>query len=84
MQSMGTLPIWLAIISVSALAAISRRPRVMLGVSSDTAQTITRIAVTSIVLIAGLYVILNHNYSAEDKKWGYGIVGTVVGFWLRA
>jgi hypothetical protein len=39
--------------------------------------------VTVIVLCSGLYIILDQSYSADDKKWGYGIVGTVVGYWLR-
>src|SRR4051812_34723650 len=38
---------------------------------------------TAILLIAGLYIILSSSYSAADKHWAYGIVGTLVGFWLR-
>ena len=43
-----------------------------------------RVVLSSAALVAGLYVILKHSYAADDKKWGYGIVGTVVGYWLRA
>ena len=42
-----------------------------------------QIVVTLAVLVAGLYVILDPSYAADDKKWGYGIVGTVVGYWLK-
>ncbi len=42
-----------------------------------------QVIVTLLVLFAGLYVILNPHYAADDKKWAYGIVGTVVGYWLK-
>lgn len=42
-----------------------------------------RAIVSLAVLGAGLYVILDQSYTAEDKKWGYGIVGTMVGYWLK-
>jgi hypothetical protein len=42
-----------------------------------------RCGVSVIVLVAALYVILNQSYGPDDKKWGYGIVGTIVGYWLR-
>jgi len=35
-----------------------------------------------VVLAAGLYIILSENY-VEEKKWGYGKVGVVMGYWLR-
>lgn len=41
------------------------------------------VIISLIVLGAGLYVILSNSYAPEDKKWGYGSVGTVVGYWLR-
>jgi hypothetical protein len=42
-----------------------------------------QVIVSLIVLGCGLYVILDPTFAADDKKWGYGMVGTVVGFWLR-
>jgi hypothetical protein len=42
-----------------------------------------QVIVTLLVLLAGLYVILEPSYASDDKKWGYGIVGTVVGYWLK-
>lgn len=44
---------------------------------------VMQVIVTMIVLCAGLYVILEPSYHADDKKWGYSIVGTVVGYWLK-
>jgi hypothetical protein len=81
---MNSIPIVLAIVSVIALLVVSYRPKLTLGISADTSTMIFRIVVSVIVLVAGLYVILDRNYTADDKKWGYGIVGTVVGYWLKS
>ena len=43
-----------------------------------------QVIVSILVLAAGLYVILNQSYGVDDKRWGYGIVGTIVGYWLRS
>lgn len=43
----------------------------------------TQFLLSVILLGAGLYVILSKQYDASDKHWAYGIVGTLVGFWLR-
>lgn len=40
-------------------------------------------AVSLIVLSAALYVILSQRYTAKVEHWAYGIVGMVLGFWLR-
>jgi hypothetical protein len=47
-------------------------------------QFVMRAAVTMVILIAGLFVILSKKYTATDKHWAYGVVGTVVGFWLKS
>lgn len=36
------------------------------------------------ILAAGLYIILSKQYGEADSKWAYGIVGTVIGYWLRS
>jgi hypothetical protein len=41
------------------------------------------IIVSITVLVSRLYVIIAHSYSIEDKKWAYGVVGTIIGYWLR-
>jgi hypothetical protein len=40
--------------------------------------------VTIPVLICSLYVIVSRRYRDVDKKWAYGAVGTLLGFWLGA
>lgn len=38
----------------------------------------------SLVLVAGaLFVILSGKYDDATQKWAYGIVGTVIGYWLN-
>ncbi len=43
---------------------------------------IMQIIVSLAALGAGLYVILSPHY-ADEKKWGYGTVGSVIGYRLR-
>ena len=80
-------PILIAVIAVVLLLATSATFRTPRGIRftglGDASPLIVRILVSFIVLGAGLYVILSHDYQVEDKKWGYGIVGTVVGYWLK-
>jgi hypothetical protein len=35
------------------------------------------------VLGAALHVILSKQYASNDIKWAYGIVSTVIGYWLK-
>jgi hypothetical protein len=52
--------------------------------SSMSLSVMMQVVVSLAPLAAGVYVILNHSYATGAKEWGYGIVGTVVGYWLRA
>jgi hypothetical protein len=45
--------------------------------------TFVRIGISLIVLGAALYVILSQNFTDESSKWAFGIVGIVLGYWLR-
>ena len=31
---------------------------------------------------AGLFIILSKRYDESDNKWAYGVIGTVIGYWL--
>lgn len=42
-----------------------------------------QVALTFIVLTAALWVILSKRYPPKAEHWAYGIVGMVLGFWLR-
>jgi hypothetical protein len=74
----------MAVVSLLGSSFIGRRPAgIRFTGLSDGAPFVMRVVVSLVVLAAGLYIILNQSYTVEDKKWGYGIVGTVVGYWLK-
>jgi hypothetical protein len=39
--------------------------------------------VSMMVLCVALYIIISTVYAVSDKNWAYGVVGTVIGYWLR-
>jgi hypothetical protein len=49
----------------------------------DRAFFVARVVVSLIILFAGLYVILWGSYPDATIKWSFGMVGLVVGYWLR-
>jgi len=42
-----------------------------------------QIAVSVLCLLTALYIILSQRYDAKEQHWAYGVVGTILGFWLR-
>jgi threonine/homoserine/homoserine lactone efflux protein len=46
-------------------------------------QFLVQIAVSLALLGAALYIILSKLYADADTKWSYGIVGTIIGYWLK-
>lgn len=42
-----------------------------------------RILVTLAVLASALYIVLSRHYEADQQKWAFGVIGTVLGYWLR-
>lgn len=55
----------------------------MPGNDREKIRLYTRIAISSIILIAVLYVILSKAYPEDYTKWAFGIVGIVLGYWLK-
>jgi hypothetical protein len=53
--------------------------------TQDRLNFIARSVVSGLILCAGLFVILSHNYSYPDAivKWAIGAIGVVIGYWLR-
>jgi uncharacterized membrane protein YjgN (DUF898 family) len=45
--------------------------------------TAMQVIVSLAILGAALHVILSKQYASNDTKWAYGIVGTVIGYWLK-
>lgn len=48
-----------------------------------TIKVLCQIGISSVVLVAALYIILSGAYPEDYNKWAFGIVGVVVGYWLR-
>ena len=44
---------------------------------------IVRLSVSVMFGIAAMYVILSNGYPDATTKWAFGIVGLVIGYWLR-
>ncbi len=42
-----------------------------------------RMIVYLAVLGASLFIILSKKYNADDKKWAYGTVGAILGYYLK-
>lgn len=82
--------IWLAIsmVLVLFLASFTAKIHTSGGMSAAIRNIsfpgVMQVVVSILVMLVGLHVIRDQSYSADDKKWGYAIVGTVVGYWLRS
>jgi|GEM_PF-3263946 len=46
-------------------------------------RTMMMVVVSVLVLGTSLFIILSGNYDSESQKWAFGVVGMIVGFWLR-
>ena len=59
----------------------SRPAAVVRGESS--VRLVMQIAISTVVLAAGLWVILSGHYAADAERWAAGAIGTVMGYWLK-
>ena len=39
--------------------------------------------VSVVILVASLYIILSDVYETSHSEWAFGVVGVVIGYWLR-
>ena len=46
-------------------------------------KLMVQIFVSGAVLLVSLYVILSNSYPDSYAKWAFGMVGLVLGYWLR-
>jgi hypothetical protein len=42
-----------------------------------------RAAVSLIILACALFVILSSRFKTTEKHWAFGVIGTILGYWLR-
>ena len=47
------------------------------------ARLVIKAAVTGLVLITAVFIILSGSYSEATSRWAAGLVGVVLGYWLR-
>lgn len=52
------------------------------GGAGFNAMTI-RMVITIVLLLAAVYIILSQKYDADSQKWAFGVVGTILGYWMR-
>jgi hypothetical protein len=66
------------------IALIARGFGIPLSVRNENdIKLIVGIIISFVVLAAGLWVILSKKYEADVKKWAFGAVGFIIGYWLR-
>ena len=39
--------------------------------------------ITTVFLVASLWIILSSRYDEDVQKWAFGSMGSILGFWLR-
>jgi uncharacterized membrane protein len=49
----------------------------------STLDVVMKVLVSTVILIAALFIILSRNYDAKTQHWAYGMVGVIVGFLLK-
>jgi hypothetical protein len=42
-----------------------------------------RVVVSFVVLIVAIYIILNNGYPDATIKWAFGVIGLILGYWLK-
>lgn len=45
---------------------------------------IMKVIVSLLILIPALCKIMGNKNNTNDKKWAYGVVGTILGYWLNS
>ena len=41
------------------------------------------VAISGLMLAASLFIILSNAYPESHSKWAFGMVGLIIGYWLR-
>lgn len=81
-------PHWVLLLTLVGLIWIRLQPlpvsdgQLHVAIIGPDSKLIMSFIITVLVLAACLYVILARKYTDADKKWAYGAIGTILGFWL--
>jgi len=71
-------------VGVLILLRSSGRPRPAAAARGEgPARPILQIAISTMILGAGLWAILSGHYAAGAERWASGAIGTVMGYWLK-
>ena len=73
--------LWAALIVILISMHFFLAPLSITDVS--TPSGIMQILISVGLLTAALYVILSGKYEPDVQKWAFGIIGTIVGYWLK-
>ena len=46
-------------------------------------QFLMQVGVSALVLVVAVVIVLSGSYDESYNKWAFGIIGVVVGYWLR-
>ncbi len=46
-------------------------------------RALVQILLTAALMAASLIVVLSNKYTPAQKHWAYGMIGTLLGFWLK-
>jgi hypothetical protein len=41
------------------------------------------VAISLVTLLPSLFVVLSGHYGEDTQKWAFGIIGTILGYWLK-
>jgi hypothetical protein len=60
-------------------------PLQLRGAGDDTIinKQLVQVIISLIVLCSALWVIISKRYASADRHWAFGLVGTIVGFWIH-
>ena len=79
-----SVPGLLATAGVGALILLrSGRPRPGAARGDGFVRLVMQVAISTVILGAGLWVILSGHYHAGAERWAAGAIGTVTGYWLK-
>lgn len=51
---------------------------------ADQIKLVASICLSVLLTFSALYIILSQKYQDADTKWAYGIVGSMIGYWMKS
>lgn len=53
------------------------------GAQQDNYRIIMKLSISVVIMAVGLFIILSNNFGEDEKKWAFGSIGTIVGYWFK-